>query len=121
MAVNPLVACHPLRPARVVPTLAIDIGGSAMKAAIVDRDGTMLTEVVRIDTPVGAHPDAIVELLGSLVRELPEYDRIAVGFPGMVRDGAVLTAPNLRHDAWRGYRLAEALSASLGKPARVAN
>ena len=102
-------------------TLAIDIGGSGLKATVIDGNGTMLCDRVRIDTPVGSPPDAIVALLAELVRELPASERVAVGFPGMVRHGTVLTAPNLGHDGWRGYALAEALQRALGKPTRVAN
>jgi polyphosphate glucokinase len=104
-----------------VPTLAIDIGGSGLKAAVVDANGTFVGERVRIDTPVGAAPDAIVALLAELVRDLPDHERVAVGFPGMVRDGVVRTAPNLGNDAWSGYDLAKALADALHKPVRVAN
>lgn len=109
------------RSAQGVPTLAIDIGGTGLKAAVVDPAGAFVGERVRIDTPVGATPDAIVALLAELVRDLPDHERVAVGFPGMVRNGVVRTAPNLGHDAWTGYDLASALTAALHKPVRVAN
>lgn len=115
-----LVACHVLT-APTVNTLAIDIGGSGLKATVLDAQGAPLCERVRIDTPVGSPPDAIVALLAELVRDLPDHDRIAVGFPGMVRDGVVRTAPNLGHAGWGGYDLAKALQEALGKPVRVGN
>lgn len=114
------VACHAL-PCISVNTLAIDVGGSGLKATVLDAQGQMTCDAVRIDTPVGAHPDAIVLLLSDLVRDLPPYERVAVGFPGMVRDGVVLTAPNLGHDAWHGYALGKALEHALGMPVRIAN
>lgn len=120
MNAQSLVACHAL-PCLAVNTLAIDIGGSGLKASVLDAQGQMLCDRVRIDTPVGAHPDAIVALLTELVRELPPFDRVAVGFPGMVREGIVRTAPNLGHEAWGGYALATAMQQALGKPVRVAN
>ncbi len=104
-----------------VNTLAIDIGGSGLKAAVLDLDGNLRSERVRIDTPVGTEPSAIVALLVELVRDQPEHERVAVGFPGMVRHGRVLTAPNLGHDGWRGFDLARALEAALHKPVRVGN
>ncbi|MBL8733516.1 MAG: ROK family protein [Planctomycetes bacterium] len=104
-----------------VNTLAIDIGGSGLKAAVLDASGKMLGERVRIDTPVGAPPEMIVALLAGLVRELPAYQRVAVGFPGMVRNGFVLTAPNLGHAGWHGFDLAGALQNELHHPVRVAN
>ncbi|MFY9341977.1 MAG: ROK family protein [Planctomycetota bacterium] len=115
-----LVACHAL-PSRTVNTLAIDVGGSGLKATVVDESGTLLCERVRIDTPVGSPPDAIVALLVELVRPLPTHDRVSVGFPGMVRHGVVRTAPNLGHDGWHGFDLAAALQRELHRPVRVAN
>jgi len=46
---------------------------------------------------------------------------VSVGFPGVVRNGRVLTAPNLGNDGWAGFDLAAALAKTLGKPVRVAN
>ena len=120
MNATSLVACHAL-PCHTSATLAIDIGGSGLKALVLDGAGEPLGERVRIDTPVGAAPDAIVALLVELVRDLPSYERVAVGFPGMVRGGIVRTAPNLGHDGWTGYDLAAALQRELSQPVRVAN
>lgn len=117
-----LVACHAMPNPKLHPnTLAIDVGGSGLKAAVLDAHGAMTTERVRIDTPTGAPPEAVVALLAELVRDLPEYGRVGVGFPGMVRDGIVRTAPNLGHAGWSGFPLAAALQEALGKPVRVAN
>jgi polyphosphate glucokinase len=44
-----------------------------------------------------------------------------VGFPGYVRDGRVVTAPNLGTDALGGFDLQSALAEHLGKPVRVLN
>lgn len=103
------------------PILAIDIGGSHLKASVLDTDGNMLAERVRIDTPIGAHPDEFVKALALMVAPLPAYECIAVGFPGMVRDNIVRTGPLLDHAAWRGYPLAEQLGKALGKPCRLGN
>lgn len=120
---TPRLVTHPAMstPKRIPNTLAIDIGGSGLKASVLDADGAMLTERVRIDTPTGAPPEAVVALLAELVRDLPEYGRVGVGFPGMVRDGIVRTAPNLGHAGWSGFALAAELQQTLGKPVRVAN
>jgi polyphosphate glucokinase len=102
-------------------TLAIDIGGSNLKASVLDESGALTVDRVRVKTPVGAPPDAVVGTLVELVEPLPPFDRVSVGFPGVVRHGTVLTAPNLGHDEWKGFKLAEALSAKLGKPVKVLN
>jgi len=102
-------------------TLAIDVGGSGLKASVVDEHGRLLTDRVRVDTPVGSPPGEIVEVLTRLVAPLGTFDRVSVGFPGVVRNGRVLTAPNLDNKGWKDFDLARALSRKLGKPVRVAN
>jgi polyphosphate glucokinase len=105
----------------VADTLAIDIGGTGLKASIVDEAGELRTERVRIATPVGATPQKMVEALVGLVAPLGAYDRVSVGFPGVVRHDRIVTAPNLGNPAWSGFDLVTALSTALGKPVRIAN
>lgn len=103
-------------------TLAIDIGGSGLKAAVLDGAGEMTTERMRVKTPRPATPRAVVDELVKLVIGLPRFDRISIGFPGVVRDGRVITAPNLGTSQWRRFPLAATLSRRLGgKPARLLN
>ncbi len=102
-------------------TLAIDIGGSGLKASVLDTLGNMTVDRVRIPTPKPSPPSAVVPTLVALTRELPEYHRISVGFPGVVRGGIVYTAPNLGNKAWKGFDLGTALTEALGKPARLIN
>ena len=102
-------------------TLAIDVGGTGLKASVVDEAAQMLTDRVRVPTPVGAPPQQIVKVLADMVAPLGAFDRVSVAFPGVVRGGRVLTAPNLGNDLWQGYDLARELGATLGKPVRVAN
>src|SRR5262245_43853174 len=97
-------------------TLTIDIGGSHIKATVLDRAGTLLAKRVRVETPVGSPPAEIVGAIADLVTPLPPFDRISVGFPGAVRSGVVLTAPNLGHDGWQRFDLAAAITAKLGRP-----
>ena len=104
--------------------LAIDIGGTGLKAALVDRAGRMLTERLRVKTPHPATPRSVVRALAALVRPLAIGDSVigvSVGFPGVVRKGVVRTAPNLGTDAWRGFDLAKALSKLWKKPVRAIN
>jgi len=104
-----------------VHTLAIDVGGTGLKASVLDAKGKMIADRVRVETPVGASPRVIVDTLVKLVKPLPAFDRVSVGFPGVVRDGKVFTAPNLGNKAWRGYALADALAERFGKPVRLSN
>ena len=103
--------------------LAVDIGGSGLKAAIVDRAGRMLTERVRVPTPARATPRAVLGALDRLVGRLAvdaSVIGVSVGFPGVVRHGKVLTAPNLG-TGWAGFDLAKALTKLWKKPVRVVN
>jgi polyphosphate glucokinase len=116
-----------------VRTLAIDIGGSGFKAAVLDRDGTMLTERVRIDTPYPVDPEKFVRTVLELTHGLGERHRVTVGFPGLVRNGRVRNIPSLTRSsydgdtdpelelAWMGYDLAAALADAFGVPTKVAN
>jgi len=101
-------------------TLAIDIGGTGLKALVLGPDGSPLTERARVETPRPATPDAVLPALWKLVEPLGSFDRISIGFPGVVVDGITLTAPNL-HKQWRGFDLAKAATAQLGRPVRVLN
>lgn len=102
-------------------TLAIDVGGSHVKASVLDARGRMLHDRVKVDTPKNLTARRLVTLIGKLVAGLPRFDRVSVGFPGVVRDGVVRTAPNLGTERFRGFNLARALQQRLRKPVRVEN
>jgi polyphosphate glucokinase len=114
------------QPAEISPigrtrTLSIDVGGTGLKASVIDESGRLLTDRVRVDTPVGSPPAEIVAALARLVAPLGSFDRVSVGFPGVVRNGRVLTAANLDNKGWKDFDLTGALGRALGKPVRVAN
>ncbi len=104
-----------------VSTLSIDIGGTGLKASVLDRTGKMLVDRVRVATPYPCTPEILLEALADLVSPLPPFDRISVGFPGVIRDGQTVTAPHFNKRAWRDYPFAAALSKRLGKPVRLLN
>jgi polyphosphate glucokinase len=101
-------------------TLAIDVGGTGLKALLLDPQGNALTDRVRVATPRPASPKRVVAALLDLVANIGHFDRASVGFPGVVIDGTIHTAPNL-DGHWRGVALARILSLKLGCPVRVAN
>lgn len=102
-------------------TLAIDIGGTGLKASVLDCEGAMLTERIRVATPPQCPPALMVKTLVKLVKSLPAYERVSVGFPGVVRRGKIITAHNLGTKAWKGFDLDTALEKALGKPVRILN
>jgi polyphosphate glucokinase len=101
--------------------LAIDVGGTGLKAAILNLDGEMQTERVRIPTPHPITPELLVDTLVNLVQPLGEFDVVSVGFPGVVRKGKILTAPNLGTEQLRDFNLRDALQGKFGKRVRVLN
>jgi polyphosphate glucokinase len=116
-------ATRPKSPSRgrAPRTLALDIGGTGLKAAVLDARGKMLTERVRVDTPHPAPPRTMVAALVKLAKPLPAYDRVSAGFPGVVREGRVITAPHFGNEIWKDFPLAHELERRLGKPVRVLN
>jgi len=72
---------------RTPVTFSIDIGGSGIKATLLNDDGTLAKKRLRIPTPKIANPDVIIKQLEQLSKQLGTFDRIAVGFPGVVRNG----------------------------------
>jgi polyphosphate glucokinase len=103
-------------------TLAIDIGGTGIKAALLDETGSMLGERQRVPTPPKpVTPGDLVRAIDEVAAPLGTFERVSVGFPGYVRDGRVITAPNLGTDALAGFDLQSVLAEHLGKPVRVLN
>jgi polyphosphate glucokinase len=108
----------PHTPAR---TLAIDVGGTGLKASVLDSQGRIIVDSVRVDTPYPCPPKVLVKKLIELVKPLPAFDRVSVGFPGYVRDDKVITAPHFGNDIWYGFDLVKALKTKFSKPVRLLN
>jgi polyphosphate glucokinase len=102
-------------------TLAIDIGGTRLKASVLATTGRMIEQPNRVNTPKPAKPEAVVDALAGVVQPLGAFDRISIGFPGVVHRGRVVTAPNLGTEAWHDCALTDMLQQRLGKPARMLN
>jgi predicted TIM-barrel fold metal-dependent hydrolase/predicted NBD/HSP70 family sugar kinase len=103
-------------------TLAVDIGGTGLKLAVLDAEGNMIGERVRVlKPPPPVAPETLIESLDTAAAGLGEFDRASVGFPGAVRDGKVLTAPHLGTEVWAGFDLQKALAERWKKPVRVMN
>lgn len=107
-------------PTAAIKTLVVDIGGSGIKAMALDESGNPLTTKSRVETPKPAGPKAVLEVIAGLAKAKGPFDRVSVGFPGVVRHGVTVTAPNLE-TSWAGYELAVSLTRLLRKPVRVAN
>jgi len=116
-----------------VRTLSIDIGGSGIKASVVNAQAMMVSDRVRVDTPYPCPPELLVETIVTLVRPLLDVNRVSVGFPGLVRHGHVIEVPSLTRlvyggerdqgmmDQWSGFDLGHALAQSFHLPTKIVN
>jgi polyphosphate glucokinase len=102
-------------------TLAVDIGGGTIKLSALDPEGEPAAQTVRQKTPKPAEPEAVVELIRRMAATLPEFDRVSVGFPGIVKESVTQNAPNLGNELWRKVPLGQLLSEALGRPVRAVN
>ena len=101
--------------------LTLDIGGSHIKAIILNAKGDMLFPYNKTETPENANPKNTLTAIDKLIKNFSEFDRISVGFPGYVKNGVVFTAPNLDKKAWKNFDLAKALTDKFKKPTKVVN
>jgi polyphosphate glucokinase len=107
--------------AKALTTLSLDIGGTGIKMLALDQAGRPTTERQRMLTPHPARPAAVLEVVRRMLAVGPKFDRVSVGFPGVVTDGVVQTAANLGTDFWKGFDLQAAIQRLSGKPTRVIN
>ena len=68
-------------------TLAIDVGGTRLKAGLLDQKGEMVAGPNRVDTPPHPTPQIVVDALIGLAAPFGHFDRISVGFPGPLGGG----------------------------------
>ena len=104
-----------------VKILSIDIGGSHIKATIVDENGQLTMDYVSVITPRPATCSAMLTAIKNLVKKFSAFDKISVGFPGYVKDGVIHSAPNLDQKSWENIDLSKKLTTLFKKPARVIN
>lgn len=85
--------------------IGIDIGGTGIKGAIVDvKNGVLIGERVRYETPEGGHPQDIAVVVAKIVRDLkPSRATLPVGvcFPAVVQHGLTMSAANVSKE-WIG-------------------
>ena len=104
--------------------LGIDIGGSGIKGAPVDLEkGAFATDRLRIDTPEGASPGDVFEVVEQVVEHFADLcgdSPVGVTVPAAVTHGVVRTAANI-DDAWIGVDAQAELGSRLGRPVVVLN
>lgn len=80
--------------------LGIDIGGSGIKGAPVDiQQGHLLAKRVRIATPFPPTAKKVTQVVHEIVQHFNWKGKLGVGFPGIIRNGHIMTAANM-HESW---------------------
>jgi polyphosphate glucokinase len=115
-------------------TLSIDVGGTGLKASVLDGTGKLIADRVKVPTTYPLPPDEFVDTIARLTAPLPRADRASMGFPGVVRSGRVVTAPHFVTKkgpgspvlpalvtAWSDFDLASHIGDRLSLPTRVLN
>lgn len=88
---------------------------------VIDSRGRPVTERLRVLTPRPAKPESVLAVIASMLASKPRFDRISVGFPGVVMNGVVKTAVNLGPQYWKDYDFKRALETLAKVPVRVIN
>jgi polyphosphate glucokinase len=101
--------------------LAFDVGGSYVKAGLVDSGtGMVVSEVARHPTPPGGEPEAVLELLVDMARDLPTDGPVGLAFPAVTKSGVAWTAANI-DKRWIGMNVQAHLQARLQRPVAFLN
>lgn len=104
------------RPAHAI---GIDIGGTGIKAALVDlENGSLVSERFRLDTPRPSTPSAVAATVGAVVGSITGVGAdtpVGVTFPGVVMHGTVKTSANM-DASWVDTSLADTLAPVLPGP-----
>src|SRR5262245_37306813 len=106
---------------KAVVTLCVDIGGTGIKMIALDARGRPINQRARMLTPKPATPRAVAKVMRQMVADQPRFDRVSVGFPGVVVNGVVHTAVNLGTKYWAGFDLRSELERACKRPVRGIN
>lgn len=104
--------------------VGIDIGGTGMKAGIVDLvKGELVSDRVRIPTPDGAKPKDVLATVKDLLEQLgSDADALPLGvcFPTIVKYGRTLSAANVSKK-WIDFEAEKFFEDGLGRDIHFVN
>jgi polyphosphate glucokinase len=104
-------------------TIGIDIGGTGIKAAIVNVvTGEFASEKIKVATPAGAFPGDVARVCHDLVEELDPQGTLPVGlcFPFVIVDDVARSASNV-DASWIGLKVGDLMEATMERRVHVAN
>lgn len=100
--------------------IGVDVGGSGIKAAVVDLDTGTASGRIRVETPQPATPDAVSATVATLVGQLNADGPVGCTLPAVVVGGTVRTAAHI-DKAWIGTHAAAVIGRATGRPCTVLN
>jgi len=107
--------------------IGIDVGGSGIKAAVVDVDGgRFVSERVRVATPNPATPDTVIASIGRIVRRLVKASGldprtpVGVGLPGVTMDSTLKSAANI-DPGWVDFPVVERMRKATSRSVSIVN
>src|SRR6478752_537516 len=105
--------------------VGVDIGGTGIKAGIVDLvEGVLTSDRVKVATPLGAQPSDVLEAVRTVLEALGVSDDhevpLGVAFPAIVKGGRTLSAANVS-SAWIGFKAEKFFEKGLGRDIHFAN
>lgn len=104
-------------------TIGVDIGGTGIKAAIVNVvTGEFASEKIKVATPAGAFPGDVARVCHELVEELDPHGTLPVGlcFPFVIVDDVARSASNV-DASWIGLKVGDLMEATMERRVHVAN
>ncbi len=109
------------RDATPTEVLGIDIGGTGMKAGVVDlTTGELVSERFRIPTPQPADPENMAPVVAELVEHFGHRGPIGAAFPAIVKSGVIHSAANI-DPKWLGTDAAALLADAVGQEVVMLN
>ena len=107
--------------------IGIDVGGSGIKAAVVDvESGRFRSERIRVATPSPSTPDAVLASVARVIKRLArssglgDATPVGIGLPGVTIDGVLKSAANI-DPAWIDFPVVERLTRVIGRPVTIIN
>jgi polyphosphate glucokinase len=102
--------------------IGIDVGGSSIKAGLVDLDaGHLVGDLTSAPTPQPSTPAAMLAVFQELVGRFPgSQGKVGIAMPSVVKHGRVCTAANIDH-GWIGVDGPALVAKPLGRPAIFLN
>jgi polyphosphate glucokinase len=101
-------------------TIGVDVGGSGVKAAVVDLATGVATGRIRVETPQPSTPDAIAKSVAELVDQFDVAGPIGCTLPAVVLNGVVCTAAHI-DQSWIGTNADKVMSDAARRPCAVLN